>query len=75
MQDLIYRGGKTPEDAHLLESKILFDRFNSKDCEEGVKSFMEKRQVKFEGSLHSDGPTAWPWWNTNYVVYPGKPKL
>lgn len=51
------------------------------DNEEGVKSFLEKRPVKFTGSIAKDAPAAYPWFSpTNVLVKPAaaehpKPKL
>lgn len=62
MRDMIYRGPGTPEEAHLLESKVLYDLFAGKDFVEGVKSFLDKREPKLEGALPRDAPSVWPWW-------------
>jgi hypothetical protein len=32
------------------------------DCKDGVKSFFEKREPKFEATLEEDGPPTYPWW-------------
>lgn len=62
MRDMIYRGPGTPEEAHLLESKVLFELFNKKDFMEGVSGFVEKRDPVMVGMMPQDGPTVWPWW-------------
>ena len=62
MRDMIYRGGASPEEAHSLESKVLYDLFRGRDFVEGVTSFMQKRAPKFEGNLEEDAPKVWPWW-------------
>jgi len=62
MKDLIYRGPGTAEETHLLDTKLLFALFSAKDRDEGVASFMEKRQAKFTGTIPTDVPSAWPWW-------------
>ncbi|KAF2218884.1 enoyl-CoA hydratase [Elsinoe ampelina] len=63
MKDLMYRGPPSAEQTHLLDSKIIFDLFTSKDNKEGVQSFLEKRPVKFTGTMENDAPKAWPWWD------------
>jgi len=73
MRDMIYRGPSSPEEAHLLESKIFFDLYNGKDSKEGVQSFLEKRSPKFESTMEKDAPSAWPWWDELKVE--GKSKL
>ncbi|KAF3764623.1 ClpP/crotonase [Cryphonectria parasitica EP155] len=62
MRDMIYRGPASPEEAHLLESKVLFDLFSKPDFVEGVKGFVEKRDPVMEGTMPQDGPSVWPWW-------------
>ncbi|CAM1504488.1 Fc.00g020790.m01.CDS01 [Cosmosporella sp. VM-42] len=62
MKDLIYHETSSPEEAHLLESKIFHDLYVGKDCKEGVDSFMQKRKPDFKATLQDDAPVAWPWW-------------
>ncbi|KAI9171673.1 Enoyl-CoA hydratase ACTT3 [Paramyrothecium foliicola] len=62
MKDMIYRGPASPEEAHLLESKIFYDLFAGPDAKEGVSSFLEKRQPDFKGSIEKNSPEAYPWW-------------
>ena len=73
MKDLIYRGGETPEAAHAVESKVIFDLFRSKDFLEGVASFKERRVPDFRGTVEEDAPRVWPWWEWNRV--PEKSKI
>ncbi|KAJ9148722.1 Enoyl-CoA hydratase/isomerase [Coniochaeta hoffmannii] len=67
MKDMILRGADTPEGAHALESKVLYDLFRGRDFVEGVKSFKEKRSPRFEGNLDEDAPRVWPWWEWKEV--------
>lgn len=62
MRDMIYRTPASPEEAHLNESKVIFDLFKGKDFIEGVQSFLQKRDPKLEGTVPKDAPSAWPWW-------------
>lgn len=62
MRDMIYRGPGSPEEAHLLESKVLYDLFRGEDLAEGVSSFLEKREPRFKGTMEKNAPSVYPWW-------------
>ncbi|KAK5992687.1 Enoyl-CoA hydratase AKT3-1 [Cladobotryum mycophilum] len=62
MKDLIFRGPSTPEEAHLLESKLFYSLFRGKDAREGIDSFLQKRQPDFQGNIDDDAPVGYPWW-------------
>ncbi|TPX15503.1 uncharacterized protein E0L32_004483 [Thyridium curvatum] len=67
MRDMMYLGPGTPEEAHLLESSVLYDMFHGRDMKEGVASFMEKRPARFRGTMEEDRPAIWPWWDTQLL--------
>lgn len=67
MRDMILRTPGSPEEAHLLESKIFFDLFNGRDSKEGMHSFMQKRAPQFSGTMEKDAPSAYPWWEEKDV--------
>ncbi|KIH89254.1 enoyl-CoA hydratase [Sporothrix brasiliensis 5110] len=67
MKDMLHHGGSTPEEAHLLESSLLFQRFQNRDLKEGMASFLEKRAPNFQGTMEEDGPVEWPWWDTKIL--------
>lgn len=69
MRDLMYRGADSAEGAHLLDSKIIHGMFGSKDNNEGVQSFFEKRLPNFTGSFPADAPGAYPWWEPVDIGY------
>ncbi|POS76489.1 enoyl-CoA hydratase [Diaporthe helianthi] len=62
MRDMIFRGAASPEEAHLLESRILYDLFRGEDVAEGVGSFLEKREPRFKGTMDENAPSVYPWW-------------
>ncbi|KAK5017498.1 hypothetical protein LTR60_001911 [Cryomyces antarcticus] len=63
MRELMWRGPESAEAAHLLDSSILYELFSSTDNKEGVKAFLGKRSVHFQGTMEKDAPQAYPWWN------------
>lgn len=81
MRDMMWRNPGTAEEAHLLDSRIIYELFSTPDNKEGVKSFLEKRKVEFKGTMERDAPMAYPWWSpVNIVERPkgvvdGKAKL
>jgi enoyl-CoA hydratase/carnithine racemase len=72
MRDLMYRGADSAEGAHLLDSRVIFGLFESKDNNEGVKSFFEKRPPNFQGKMPDDAPNAYPWWERVNVASSAK---
>jgi enoyl-CoA hydratase/carnithine racemase len=82
MRDLMYRAPDSAEATHLLDSRMIHSLFGSKDNEEGIKSFFERRPPGFEGTMAEDAPEAYPWWdpvdiqrNTQVASKGGKSKL
>lgn len=67
MKDLIYRGAASPEEAYRLESRVFYDLFNGTDSREGIASFLQKRAPDFQGQWEQDKPTAWPWWDDEFL--------
>jgi enoyl-CoA hydratase/carnithine racemase len=59
MRDMMWRNPGSAEGAHLLDSRIIYDLFSTPDNKEGVKSFLEKRKVHFQGNIERDAPQAY----------------
>ena len=51
----------SPEDAHVIDSKAIDSRGASNDAEEGVMSFLEKREAKYVNKISTDMPAFFPW--------------
>lgn len=62
VRDQMYRGPDSAEATHLLDSRVIYALFGSKDNEEGIQSFFEKRVPQFEGAVRDNAPAAYPWW-------------
>lgn len=51
-----------PMAAHNIEVRAVPYTGSSKDCREGVESFLMKRPPNFTGKLSTDMPDFYPWW-------------
>ncbi|GAB7355104.1 hypothetical protein MBLNU459_g5684t1 [Dothideomycetes sp. NU459] len=69
MRDLMWRGPASAEATHLLDSRLIYEMFSKADNKEGVKAFLEKRPVNFSGTMDSDAPSSWPWYDKVDVVF------
>jgi enoyl-CoA hydratase/carnithine racemase len=56
----------SPEEAHIIDSKVIQSRGSSNDAVEGVMSFLEKRKATFRNKVSSDMPSAYPWVNSKF---------
>ena len=55
-------GEDHPVEAHNIDSRGIFYRGQSADAQEGVQSFLEKRDADFPGKVSTDMPEYYPWW-------------
>jgi enoyl-CoA hydratase/carnithine racemase len=67
MPGSMYHGPDSAEGTNLLDSRLIYSLFGSKDNEEGVKSFIEKRSPHFGGTVPADAPEVYLWWNPTDV--------
>ncbi|KAF2751422.1 enoyl-CoA hydratase/isomeras-like protein [Sporormia fimetaria CBS 119925] len=63
MKELMYRDTGSAEGQHLLDSRVIYELFQTPDNKEGVESFMQKRPAKFTGTMENTNVMAYPWWN------------
>ncbi|KAF2189207.1 ClpP/crotonase [Zopfia rhizophila CBS 207.26] len=81
MKEMMWRDTGSAEGQHLLDSRILYELFQSADNKEGVQSFMQKRPAKFTGTMENTTVSAYPWWTPIDVLGRakgdplGKPKI
>ena len=55
-------GADHPMEAHLVDSRLIYELGKAEDVKEGVKSFLEKRSPKFLSKVSRDMPKFFPWW-------------
>ena len=64
IRQMMWRGTAMthPMDAHKVDSRGILSRGRSADVQEGVTSFLEKRQAIFPDKVSADMPDYFPWW-------------
>ena len=55
-------GADHPMEAHVVDSRAIWELGKGKDAREGVESFLEKRPAAFSASPTTDTPDFMPWW-------------
>jgi enoyl-CoA hydratase/carnithine racemase len=56
-------GAEHPMQAHQIDSRAIQARGQSADAQEGVTSFLEKRQPVYPNKVSTDMPEFFPWWD------------
>lgn len=66
MRHMLYRASTAdhPREAHKIDSLSIFYT-SLGDGKEGVRSFLEKREPRFEKRVSSDMPPFFPWWENS----------
>ncbi|KAL7939471.1 putative enoyl-CoA hydratase/isomerase [Trichoderma chlorosporum] len=62
VKNQIYRAPASPEEAHLVESKMFYTLVRSNDAKEGIESFLQKRTPEFKDTIDDNAPPGYPWW-------------
>lgn len=68
MREMMYRNPNSPEGAHLLDSELMVQLYDKEDKREGMRAFLEKRNVNFQGNFKSGTPESVPWWHPTDTV-------
>lgn len=63
-------GGMSPVEAHLIESRLLFELGEVPDSGEGVKAFLEKRKPIFLRLANQATKDPMPGWTTEVRNFP-----
>ncbi|KAF8250035.1 ClpP/crotonase [Wilcoxina mikolae CBS 423.85] len=72
---MLFHTPSTPEETHLLDSRLLGELYNGPDKQEGVDAFLQKRAPNFTASVEKDLPLNVPWWqavDTKVTKFTGK---
>lgn len=62
MRDMMLYCPETPEETHLLDSRVFITSVGTEDNVEGLTSFMKKRKPNFSGGFDKSVFPFWPWW-------------
>lgn len=65
---LLWRGGDSVEEQHLLDSRVFVELTGARDAKEGARAFVERREPRFEDRLGEDMSDWYPWVSAFLVV-------
>lgn len=51
-----------PMQAHVIESKLMYQTYQMPDGKDGFAAFLEKRAPVFHAKVSKDLPSSYPWW-------------
>ncbi len=52
-----------PMQAHVIESKLMYQTYQMPDGKDGFAAFLEKRAPVFHAKPNTDMPASYPWWD------------
>lgn len=64
MRDMLLRSPDTPEDTHVLDSKVFLSVVGSKDNLAGIKNARKNKKPEFSGDFDRESVPFWPWWKS-----------
>lgn len=51
-----------PMQAHIIDSKLMYETYQMPDGKDGFAAFLEKRAPVFHAKVSTDLPKSYPWW-------------
>lgn len=51
-----------PMQAHVIDSKLMYETYQMPDGKDGFAAFLEKRSPVFHAKVSTDLPKSYPWW-------------
>lgn len=52
-----------PMQAHVVDSKLMYETYRMPDGKDGFAAFLEKRAPVFHAKVSTDLPASYPWWD------------
>jgi len=64
IRDLLLYCPDTPQETHVLDSKVFLSVVGSKDNMAGIKNAMKNKKAEFSGDFDRESVPFWPWWKS-----------